>query len=87
MREQLEKICLTSKNRGDFFIKQWELMPLPCLQRESTSYQAMNDRLIRGDQNTSLPFHSLQGNRGANAGATDRGSADRAGGSGFQQRH
>jgi len=61
MREQLEKICLTSKNRGDFFIKQWELMPLPCLQRESTSYQAMNDRLIRGDQNTSLPFHSLQG--------------------------
>ena len=57
MRDQLEKICLTSKNRGDFFIKQWELMPLPCLQRESTSYQAMNDRLIRGDQNTSLPYH------------------------------
>ena len=58
MRDQLEKICQTSKNRGDFFIKQWELMPLPCLQRESTSYQAMNERLIRGDQNTSLPYHS-----------------------------
>ena len=70
MRDQLEKICQTSKNRGDFFIKQWELMPLPCLQRESTSYHAMNDRLIRGDQNTSLPFHSqLQGGRG-----NDRGS-------------
>jgi hypothetical protein len=35
MRDQLEKICIASKERGDFFIKQWELMPLPCLQRES----------------------------------------------------
>jgi len=35
MREQLEKICEASKRREDFFIKQWELMSLPCLQRES----------------------------------------------------
>ena len=35
MRAQLEKICGASKERGDFFVKQWELMPLPCLQRES----------------------------------------------------
>ena len=35
MRLQLEQICTASKNRGDFFLKQWELMPLPCLQRES----------------------------------------------------
>ena len=65
MRDQLERICQTSKYRGDFFIKRWELMPLPCLQRESTSYQAMNDRLIRGDQNTSLPYHNQMMARGA----------------------
>lgn len=35
MKEQLEKICEASKRREDFFIKQWELMSLPCLQRES----------------------------------------------------
>lgn len=31
MRDQLERICEASKARKDFFIKQWELMPLPCL--------------------------------------------------------
>ena len=49
----------------------------------------MNDRLIRGDQNTSLPFHSLQGNRGAGATAPERSGTDRSGGGGnnFQQRN
>lgn len=37
MRQQLFQICNASKLRGDFFIKQWEQMPLPCLQRESKS--------------------------------------------------
>ena len=68
MREQLEKICVASKERGDFFIKQWELMPLPCLQRESTftnfnkfsgnSFGSMNERLVRGESNTNVPFPS-----------------------------
>jgi hypothetical protein len=31
MRQQLFLICNASKSRGDFFLKQWELMPLPCL--------------------------------------------------------
>jgi hypothetical protein len=31
MKTQLDRICTASKERGDFFIKQWELMPLPCL--------------------------------------------------------
>ena len=35
MRQQLSQICQASKTRGDFFIKQWELMQPPCLQRES----------------------------------------------------
>jgi len=38
MREQLERICEASKQREDFFTKQWELMPLPCLQRESKTF-------------------------------------------------
>jgi hypothetical protein len=38
MKTQLDRICTASKERGDFFIKQWELMPLPCLQRESVSF-------------------------------------------------
>lgn len=74
MREQLEKICEASKLREDFFIKQWEMMPLPCLQRESklnqkllltigigNSYAAMNERLICGESNTNMPFPSQQG--------------------------
>lgn len=56
MREQLEKICEASKQREDFFIKQWEMMPLPCLQRESNSFVSMNERLIRGESNTNMPF-------------------------------
>jgi hypothetical protein len=58
MRDQLQKICEASKARDDFFIKQWEMMPLPCLQRESNSYAAMNERLIRGESNTNMPFPS-----------------------------
>ena len=72
MRDQLERICEASKARKDFFIKQWELMPLPCLQRESksanlwltflpgASYQAMNDRLVKGESNTNVPFPETQ---------------------------
>jgi len=68
MRDQLEKICIASKDRGDFFLKQWELMPLPCLQRESkltnfltsldNSFGSMNERLVRGESNTNVPFPS-----------------------------
>jgi hypothetical protein len=68
MRDQLDKICVASKERGDFFIKQWELMPLPCLQRESkltnilnilgNSFGGMNERLVRGESNTNVPFPS-----------------------------
>jgi hypothetical protein len=48
MRQQLEHICTASKNRGDFFIKQWELMPLPCLQRESKlSFDAISNHICR----------------------------------------
>jgi hypothetical protein len=60
MREQLEKICEASKQREDFFIKQWEMMPLPCLQRESNSFVSMNERLIRGESNTNMPFPGSQ---------------------------
>ena len=62
MKTQLGLICKASKARGDFLSKQWELLPLPCLQRESkypyisniwlgTSYQGINDRLVNGDSN------------------------------------
>ena len=26
MRDQLDKICVASKERGDFFVKQWDML-------------------------------------------------------------
>lgn len=78
MRQQLERICEASKLRNDFFIKQWEMMPLPCLQRESTSYQAMNERLVRGESNTNVPFPA-QGPGGSTPGDTPMSAGQTSG--------
>lgn len=36
MKQLLQLVCQMARNKGEnFYLKQWEVLPLPCLQRES----------------------------------------------------
>jgi len=48
MEAILKKVCNASKNKGNLFQRDWDVLPLPSLPREGTNFAIFNYIILSG---------------------------------------